>query len=85
MQGRRKDLHGDGDLVGALVGWTEQPPGGLPLLAQQGNGLRHGHILEAGMEDGAAHKLLLALASVALSLQVWARAWVEVKGSLGSP
>ena len=48
----------------------------------EGNGLRHGHILEAGMEDGAAHKLLLALASVALSLQVWVRAWMEVKGSL---
>lgn len=64
--------------MGALVGGAEQPPGGLPLLAQQGNGLWHGHILEAGMEDSAAHKLLLALTSVTLGLQVRARAWVEL-------
>ena len=61
-------LHGDGDLVSALIGWAEEPPGGLSLLAQQGNGLWQGHILEAGVEDGAAHKLLLALTPVALRL-----------------
>lgn len=67
--GEGDDLHCDGDLVGALVGRAEQPPRGLPLLGQQRNGLWHRHILEAGMEDGAAHELLLALTSIALSLQ----------------
>lgn len=66
---RDRHLHGNGNLMGSLVGGAEQPPGGLPLLAKQAYSLWHRHVLEAGVEDGAAHKLLLALASVALSLQ----------------
>ena len=62
------DLHGDGYLMGALVRGPEEPSGGLPLFAQKANGLWHRHILEAGVKDGPAHKLLLALISIALSL-----------------
>ena len=54
--------------MGALIGWAEQPSGSLPLLVQNVTGLNQRHILEAGVEDGATHKLLLALTPVALSL-----------------
>ena len=65
----RSHLHGDGNLVSALVGGTEEPSRGLPLLAQQRNGFWHRNILKTWVKDGATHKLLLPLTPVALSLQ----------------
>ena len=75
-------LEGDGELLGAFVGGAHEPVDAVILLLQEGDGIRHADVLEAGVEDGAAHKLLLALPL--LPLRLWVIAKVQIMSNTGA-